>query len=92
MTAPGIQNHEGRGIYESGALPLSYLGCQDLTLVQRESAGTKLIFAMGKMEQGRFQMMHWKENVGDEEEDVLGTVQLKNGREFLITTVTDPAG
>lgn len=65
---------------------------QDLTLVQRESAGTKLIFAMGKMEQGRFQMMHWKENVGDEEEDVLGTVHLKNGREFLITTVTDPEG
>lgn len=68
---------------------------QDLTLVQRSyvtSGETKLIFAIGKMDQSRFQMLHWKENVGDEDEDVLGTVHLRSGRDFLITTVTDPEG
>jgi hypothetical protein len=68
---------------------------QDLILVQRsyvEPAGTKLIFAIGKMDQDRFQTLRWKENVGDEDEVVLGVVHLTNGREFLITTVTDPEG
>jgi hypothetical protein len=68
---------------------------QDLTIVQRsyvKPAGTKLIFAIGKMDQDRFQILHWKENVGDEDEVVLGVVHLTNGREFLITTVTDPEG
>jgi hypothetical protein len=68
---------------------------QDLALVQRtyvEPAGTKLIFAIGKMDQNRFQILHWKENVDDEEEFALGTVHLTSGRDFLITTVTDPEG
>ena len=57
-----------------------------------EPAGIKLIFAIGKMDDGRFQIIHRKENVDDEDEDVLGTVHLKNGRDFLVTTVSDPEG
>ena len=68
---------------------------QQLTLVQRayvEPPGTKLIFAFGKMDQDIFQILYWKENVGDEDEVVVGTVHLTNGRDFLITTVIDPEG
>jgi len=68
---------------------------QQLTLVQRayvEPPGTKLIFAIGKMDQDVFQILHWKENVGDEDEVVVGLIHLTNGRDFLITTVTDPEG
>ncbi len=68
---------------------------QDFTLLQRgpaESPMTKLIFAIGKMDQDRYEILHWKENTGDEDEVVLGTISLKNGRDFLITTVTDPEG
>lgn len=50
----------------------------------------KLIFAIGTMQQGRFRLLQWKENVDDENELVLGTIHLMNGRDFLITTVSDP--
>ena len=66
-----------------------------MTAVQRsyvEPAGTKLIFAIGKMDQDIFQILYWKKNVGDEDEAGVGTVHLKNGRDFLSTTVTDPEG
>jgi hypothetical protein len=68
---------------------------QDLVLVQRssfESSSTKLVFVIGKMDQGRFQILHWKNNADDEHEIMLATVHLTNGRDFLITTVTDPEG
>jgi hypothetical protein len=44
------------------------------------------------MDQDIFQILYWKENVGDEDEVVVGTVHLTNGRDFLITTVIDPEG
>jgi hypothetical protein len=70
---------------------------QDLALVQRnysEPAGKsfKLIFAIGTADRGQFHLLHWKQNTDDEDESVLGTVHLTNGRDFLITTVTDPEG
>jgi hypothetical protein len=70
---------------------------QDLALLQRSygaPAGKPLkpIFAIGKMDHGRFQVLHWKENVDDEDEVMLGTVHLTNGRDFLIASVSDPAG
>jgi hypothetical protein len=37
-------------------------------------------------------ILHWKENAGDEDESLLGIIRLKNGREFLITSVRDPEG
>lgn len=72
---------------------------RDLILVQRsfsdyatkpEADMLKLIFAIGTMERGRFHVLHWKRNIEDEDERVLGTVHLKSGRDFLITTVSDP--
>lgn len=48
------------------------------------------IFAIGTMDQGRFHILHWKKNTEYEEERVLGTIHMKSGREFLITTVSDP--
>lgn len=68
---------------------------QDLILVQRshvKPAGGKLIFAIGKIDQGRFQVLLRKEDVGDQDETVVGTVHLTNGRDFLITTVIDTEG
>jgi hypothetical protein len=51
----------------------------------------KLIFVIGEIVKDRFQILHWKENIEDENEQVLGTIHLKSGRDFLITTVSDPA-
>jgi len=73
---------------------------QDLLVVQRhyrdyatnpnfdQSLG--LIFAIGTMTQGHFHLLHLKENTKDENELVLGTIHLKSGHDFLITTVNDP--
>ncbi len=74
-----------------------HLEGQDLALVQRsyaEPAGKSLmlIFAIGAVNQGQFHILHWKQNTGDEHEVMLGTVHLTNGRDFLITTVSDPEG
>ena len=48
------------------------------------------VFAIGTIDQGNFHILHWKKNTEDEEERILGTIRLKSGREFLITSVTDP--
>jgi hypothetical protein len=75
---------------------------QELFLVQRafEDFGSKpddksekhpkLIFAIGMMSDGHFRLLHWKKDTEDENELVLGTIHLKNGRDFLVTTVSDP--
>ena len=70
---------------------------QDLALVQRSYAepsgkSLKLIFAIGAVDQGQFHLLHWKQNTGDEDEVMLGTVHLTNGRDFLVTHVSDPEG
>jgi hypothetical protein len=49
-----------------------------------------LIFAIGQVDGSRFNLAHWKSNTGDEDERILGTFRLKNGREFLVTVVSDP--
>lgn len=54
------------------------------------NADYDFVFTIGTMDQGRFHILHWKKNTEDEEERVLGTIHLKSGREFLITTVSDP--
>ena len=72
---------------------------QELVVVQRaftdyadkpEQNWLKQIFAIVVTEHGRFRFLHWKENIDDEEERVVGTIHMKNGRDFLITTVSDP--
>jgi hypothetical protein len=69
----------------------------DMIVIQRAYADIankpgryKLIFAIGTLAGGQFHLLHWKQNTEDEEETLLGTIALKNGREFLITAVTDP--
>ncbi len=50
----------------------------------------KLIFAIGHITHGRFHVLFWKHNTEDDNEQVLGTVTLKNGKEFLVTSVNSP--
>ena len=75
------------------------LGDQDLIVVQRtfadyvgkpEEGSLTLVFAIGTMEHGRLHVLRWKRDVTDEEEQLVGTIRLKSGRDFLITTVSDP--
>lgn len=47
------------------------------------------IFSVGQMENGRFHLLYWK-NYGDENEQILGLIHLKNGREFLVSAESDP--
>ena len=68
-----------------------------MIVIQRAYADTgndngqyKLVFAIGTLDGGKFHILHWKHNTGDEEERILGTIALKNGRQFLVTTVNDP--
>lgn len=71
----------------------------DIIVIQRAFADVAktpaekdhLIFAIGRMGEGKFHILDWKQ---DEEENqtLLGTIALKNGRQFLITTVSDPEG
>ena len=51
-----------------------------------------LIFVIGAMDGPHFTVLHRKENTGDEDENILGVIRLKSGREFLITSVRDPEG
>lgn len=73
---------------------------QDLVLLQRgffqsgpgRSLRHKLIFGLGKMENGQLQVMFWKANVDEELEQPVGIIRLKSGREFLVTSVRAPEG
>jgi len=43
------------------------------------------------MDQGGFRVLHWKRNSEQrEDERVLGTIHLQSGRDFLVTSVSDP--
>src|ERR1035438_3833599 len=64
----------------------------DLVILQRafadyasvsEQGRLELIMATGKLDHGRFQILHWKQNTEDEDERILGTIRLKSGPEFL---------
>jgi len=55
-----------------------------------QERSVKRIFAIGTLSQGHFNLLHWKQNTEDEDERILGTLRLKNGREFLVTTACDP--
>jgi len=52
----------------------------------------RYIFGIGVMDKGHFHISHWKENSIDEIEGIVGIIRLKIGREFLITSVSDPEG
>jgi hypothetical protein len=55
-----------------------------------KSENLNFIFAVGTMKESKFHLGYWKKNVEDENEQILGTVHLKNGRDFLVNTVSDP--
>jgi hypothetical protein len=74
---------EGRGIF---LIQRSYADIGD------NPGQYELIFAIGTLDGGQFHLLHWKQNTGDEEERILGTIALKNGRQFLVTSVSDPEG
>ncbi len=72
---------------------------QSLVIVQRTyaqrskslaSGVSGFIFAVGKMEAGRLSLLHWKKNIDDEDERIVGTIRLKSGHDFLITSISDP--
>jgi hypothetical protein len=51
-----------------------------------------LIFGIGTLDRGEFHLLYWKQNDSDEQESMLGTIGLKNGRQFLVTVMDDPEG
>jgi hypothetical protein len=67
---------------------------QNLKVVQRAFADAKpegqlrLVFLLGTVNKGQFHVLNEKHD--DEDERVLETIRLKNGREFLVTVVSDP--
>jgi hypothetical protein len=77
---------------------------QSITIIQRayqdyaskpkyfpnKSENLKFIFAIGTMKQNQFHLHYWKENIEDENEQILGTIHLMSGRDFLITSISDP--
>jgi len=68
---------------------------QDFSRESRSGTGPealKFIFGVVAFENGRLQIVHWKKNIEDENEQVLATIHLKSGRDFLVTTVSDPEG
>jgi hypothetical protein len=50
------------------------------------------IFAIGTMKEGRFQLLFWKENTGDDNEQILGLIHMKNGHDFLVSSSNNPEG
>jgi len=48
------------------------------------------ILAIGEMSDGHFRLLHWKENTDDDNEQILGLVHLKTGRDFLVDASSDP--
>jgi hypothetical protein len=74
---------------------------QDLIVIKREYGDVpetapigerQSIFAIATMEGKRFHVLHWKENMQDEDEGIIGAIRLKNGHDFLITSVRDCEG
>jgi hypothetical protein len=69
----------------------------DIVVIQRSyldlaspDERAQFVFVIGAIEQDQFQALHWKKNMEDEDESVIGAIRLKSGREYLITTVSDP--
>lgn len=54
-----------------------------------------IAFSIGRIEHGRFELIRWNDGGGedgDTVESALGVIRLKSGREFLVTTESDPEG
>lgn len=52
----------------------------------------ELVFALGSMDSGKLRILHWKENTEDDNEQILGVIHLRAGRDFLVTASSNPEG
>jgi len=50
------------------------------------------VFAVGRMDQGRFNLLFWQKVEGDEYERPLGVIYLRNSRTYIVDTVSGPEG
>lgn len=80
-----------------------HLGGRNLIVVQRalqdyankpntSSLTLDSIFSIGVIRDGQFKILLFKSNTEDEDEIILGMIRLRNGREYLVTSVHDPEG
>jgi hypothetical protein len=58
----------------------------------RNSLDFEEVFALGSMDNGKFQILHWKENTQDDNEQILGVIHLRGGHDFLVSTSSNPEG
>lgn len=71
---------------------------QTIFVAERHSSAQRqlgIVFALGRIVKGKYDLLRWNKNGGedgDTVESALGVIRLKNGREFLITTESDPEG
>lgn len=50
-------------------------------------ANVPFVFGIGRLVGGRFHLLFWKKNLEQENEQLIGNVRLKNGQDFLVTSV-----
>jgi len=56
------------------------------------SPNFEFVFALGAMDNGIFKILQWKENTGDDNEQILGVIHLRGGHDFLVSASSDPEG
>jgi hypothetical protein len=48
------------------------------------------VFALGSMDNGKLRILQWKENTGDDNEQILGVIHLRGGHDYLVSASTTP--
>jgi hypothetical protein len=56
------------------------------------SPNFKEVFALGSMDNGKFQILQWKKNTRDDNEQILGVIHLRGGHDFLVSASSNPEG
>jgi hypothetical protein len=44
------------------------------------------------MDDGKLRVLQWKENTGDDNEQILGVIHLRGGHDFLVSASSNPEG
>ena len=52
----------------------------------------EFVFAFGTMDGSKLRILQWKENTGDDNEQILGVIHLRGGRDFLVSASSNPEG
>jgi hypothetical protein len=50
------------------------------------------VFAFGYMDGSKLRILHWKENTGDDNEQILGVIHLRAGHDYLVSASSNPEG